>query len=65
MYSIHSETANDIYIASDSETGSTLDLQADNQFNNIGRGQDKIGYYGGMEEGRLVLDVRGLVGLIL
>jgi hypothetical protein len=52
-------------IASDSETGSTLDLQADNQFNNIGRGQDKIGYYGGMEEGRLVLDVRGLVGLIL
>ena len=52
-------------IATDSETGSTLDLQADNQFGVLNRAQDKIGYYGGLEEGRLVLDVRGLVGLIL
>ena len=52
-------------IATDSETGSTLDLQADNQFGVLNRAQEKIGYYGGMEEGRLVLDVRGLVGLIL
>lgn len=51
-------------IATDSETGSTLDLQADNQFGVLNRAQDKIGYYGGLEEGRLVLDTRGLVGLI-
>lgn len=51
-------------IASDSETGSTLNLQADDQFFG-NRNQDKIGYFGSMEEGRLVLDVRGLVGLIL
>lgn len=50
--------------ATDSDTGSSFDLQADNQFEVYNR-TGKIGYFGGLEEGRVILDVRGLAGLIL
>ena len=49
-------------IAVDSETGSEFNLVADDQFSNR---QQRIGYYGALEEGRMVLDDRALVGLIM
>ena len=49
-------------IAVDSETGSQFNLVADDQFSNR---QQRIGYYGSLEEGRMVLDNRALVGLIM
>ena len=49
-------------IAVDSETGSQFNLVADDQFSNR---QQRIGYYGALEEGRMVLDNRALVGLIM
>jgi len=49
-------------IAVDSETGSEFNLVADDQFS---ARQQRIGYYGALEEGRMVLDNRALVGLIM
>ena len=48
-------------VAVDSDTGSEFNLVADDQYT---LRQGKIGYYGGIEEGRMVLDNRALVGLI-
>lgn len=48
-------------IAVDEENGSEFSLQADDQY--VAR-QNKIGWYGGLEEGRMVLDNRALMGLI-
>lgn len=50
--------------ATDSDTGSSFDLQSDNQFEVYNR-TGKVGFFGGMEEGRVILDVRGIAGLIL
>ena len=49
-------------VAVDSETGSDFNLVADDQFSIR---QQRIGYYGALEEGRMVLDNRALVGLIM
>ena len=48
-------------VAVDAENGSEFNLVADDQYSVH---QNKIGYYGGLEEGRMVLDDRALVGLI-
>ena len=48
-------------VAVDAENGSEFNLVADDQYSVR---QNKIGYYGGLEEGRMVLDDRALVGLI-
>jgi len=48
-------------VAVDSDTGSEFTLTADDQFT---LRQNKIGYYGAIEEGRMVLDNRALVGII-
>lgn len=47
-------------VALDAETGSEMNLQADDQYSVR---QQKIGYYGSMEEGRMVLDNRVLTGI--
>ncbi len=49
-------------VALDSDVGSEFVLLADDQFNSR---QQKIGFYGSLEEGRMVLDDRVLVGLIM
>lgn len=49
-------------IAVDSDTGSEFSLVADDQYT---LRQGKIGYFGGLEEGRMVLDVRSLVALVM
>lgn len=49
-------------VATDSDTGSSFSLEADDQFVNR---QKRIGYFGDMEEGIMILDVRVLVGLIV
>jgi hypothetical protein len=49
-------------VAIDSDTGSDFSLEADDQFVNR---QKRIGYFGDMEEGIMILDVRALVGLIV
>ena len=49
-------------IATDSETGSELRLAADDQY--VTR-QSRIGYYGSIEEGRMVLDSRALTGIVV
>lgn len=49
-------------IALDAESGSELSLLADDQYSVR---QQKIGYYGSMEEGRMVLDNRVLTGITL
>ena len=49
-------------IATDSETGAELRLQADDQYTVR---QQKVGYYGSIEEGRMVLDKRALTGIIV
>ena len=49
-------------VAVDSDTGSEFNLQADDQYTIR---QGKIGYFGALEEGRMVLDNRALVGLIV
>ena len=46
-------------VAVDSETGAELNLVADDQYSVR---QSKIGYYGAMEEGRMILDDRVLTG---
>ena len=50
------------HVAVDSDTGSEFNLQADDQYT---LRQGKIGYFGALEEGRMVLDNRALVGLIV
>jgi len=47
-------------VATDSESGSELNLVADDKYNVR---QSKIGYFGSMEEGRMILDDRVLTGL--
>ena len=49
-------------IAVDSENGSEFSLTADDQYSIR---QNKIGYFGSLEEGRMVLDNRALVGKIV
>jgi hypothetical protein len=49
-------------IATDSETGSEFSLLADDQYSVR---QSKIGYYGSLEEGRMIIDNRALFGLIV
>jgi hypothetical protein len=49
-------------VAVDSDTSSEFTLQADDQYT---LRQNKIGYFGALEEGRMVLDNRALVGLIV
>jgi hypothetical protein len=49
-------------VATDSESGSELNLLADDQYSVR---QSKIGYYGSMEEGRMILDDRVLTGIII
>lgn len=49
-------------IATDSESGEEFSLIADDQF--VTR-QSKIGYYGSLEEGRMIIDDRVLLGLIV
>jgi len=48
-------------VATDSENGSEFNLTADDQYSIR---QNKIGYFGSLEEGRMVLDNRALVGII-
>ncbi len=49
-------------IATDSDTGSVFSLQPDDQF--LQR-SGKIGWYGGIQEGRMVLETRGLAALVV
>jgi hypothetical protein len=49
-------------IAVDSETGSEFSLVADDQYSIR---QGKIGYFGSLEEGRMILDNRALFGKIV
>lgn len=49
-------------VAIDSDNGSEFSLTADDQYSIR---QNKIGYFGSLEEGRMVLDSRALVGKIV
>ena len=49
-------------VAVDAESGSEFDLVVDDQW--VSRSQ-KIGYYGALEEGRIILDDRVLTGIIV
>ena len=49
-------------IATDSDTGSVFKLESDDQF--VKRSK-KIGFYGGVEESRLWLESRSIVGLVV
>jgi hypothetical protein len=49
-------------VALDSETGSEFSLLADDQYSIR---QQKIGYFGSLEEGRMILDDRVLTGITL
>jgi hypothetical protein len=49
-------------VATDAETGSEFSLAADDQYSVR---QNKIGYYGSVEEGRMILDNRVLMGICL
>lgn len=49
-------------VATDSESGEEFSLVADDQF---ATRQSKIGYYGSLEEGRMIIDDRVLLGLIV
>jgi len=49
-------------VATDSERGSSFNVYPDDQF--VSR-QKRIGFYGEMEEGRLIVDDRALVGMIV
>jgi len=48
-------------VARNAETGSTFTALPDDQY---ATRQDKVGFYGGLEEGRVMLDARAIVGLI-
>ena len=47
-------------VARNSETGGTFTALPDDQY---AQRQDKVGFYGGLEEGRVLLDARAIVGL--
>lgn len=49
-------------VATDSESGAEFDLVVDDQW--VSRSQ-KIGYYGSLEEGRMIVDDRVLTGIIV
>lgn len=49
-------------VATDAESGSEFTLSADDQYSVR---QQKIGYYGSLEEGRMVIDNRVLTGIIV
>ena len=49
-------------VATDSDTGAELRLMADDQYSVR---QSKIGYYGAIEEGRMILDARVLTGIVV
>ncbi len=49
-------------VATDAETGAEFSLSADDQYSVR---QQKIGYYGSLEEGRMVIDNRVLTGVIV
>lgn len=49
-------------VAVDADSGSEFTLQADDQYTIR---QGKIGYFGALEEGRMILDDRSLVGVIV
>jgi hypothetical protein len=49
-------------VATDSETGSEFSLIADDQYSVR---QSKIGYYGSIEEGRMIIDNRALFGIVV
>ncbi|MEK6878883.1 MAG: hypothetical protein AABY22_04710, partial [Nanoarchaeota archaeon] len=49
-------------ISRDSETGATFTTLADDQF--VAR-SEKVGLYGSLEEGRLVIDSRGVCGVVI
>lgn len=49
-------------LATNSETGGTFTVKADDQF--VTR-SNRVGFYGGLEEGRVVLTVDGLIGLVV
>lgn len=49
-------------VATDPDSNSEFNLVADDQYSIR---QNKIGYFGSMEEGRVILDVRALVGKIV
>ena len=49
-------------VATDAESGSEFTLIADDQYSIR---QNKIGYFGSVEEGRVVLDNRVLMGVIV
>jgi len=49
-------------VALDSESGSEFALMADDQYSIR---QQKIGFYGSVEEGRMVIDVRALFGVVI
>ena len=49
-------------VATDSESGSEFNLIADDQYSVR---QNKIGYFGSVEEGRVVLDSRVLCGVVV
>lgn len=50
-------------IAKDGEVGSTFTAEVDDQFNL--KRVDKMGWYGSLEEGRVVIDSRALCGLVV
>jgi len=47
-------------IAQDSDTGDTFTTQPDDQFT---QRNERIGFYGSLEEGRVCIDARAIVGL--
>jgi hypothetical protein len=49
-------------IATDAETGAEFRLLPDDQYSVR---QSKIGYFGGLEEGRMVIDTRVLTGIVI
>lgn len=49
-------------VATDAESGSEFSLSADDQYSVR---QQKIGYYGSLEEGRMVIDNRVLTGIVV
>ena len=49
-------------VAVDSENGGEFNLIADDQYSIR---QNKIGYFGSLEEGRIVLDNRALIGTLV
>lgn len=47
------------------ELGSEFTLESDNQFGVYNRAAAKVGYFGGVNEGRMILDNRALAAIIL